>query len=130
MTLGSFFGVGENKRRSRVHRKRVARIKHGGRQGCNSDKRERSWERKEYDGQNRERSSEKNRHVINGCWKLGENECRTYWGDLRKPRRAYMYTVHIRIRGGEFCEKLKPRKPFQHLSLLRFARLKTEHRSQ
>jgi len=73
--------------------------------------RKREIERKEYDTQNLERLLEKNRHVINGCWKSGGNERRAYRGDLGKPRKAYMYTVHIRIEGGEPCEKLKPREP-------------------
>jgi hypothetical protein len=41
--LGSFFGAAKNKR-SRVHRKRVARIKHRGRRGCNNDRGERKRE--------------------------------------------------------------------------------------
>jgi hypothetical protein len=28
-----------------------------------------------------------------------------------KPRKAYMYTVHIRMEGRGICEKLKPRNP-------------------
>ena len=65
-----------------------------------------------YDRQNRERSSEKNRRVINGYWESGGNECRAYWTNLEEPQKAYMYTVHICIEGDEFCEKLKPGRSF------------------
>ena len=37
--FGSFFGAAKTKKRSQVHRERVARIKHRGGQGCNSDRR-------------------------------------------------------------------------------------------
>lgn len=52
----------------------------------------------------------KNRHVINGCWKSGGNERRAYRNSAEKYRKAHMYTAHIRIEGGGFCEKLEPRK--------------------
>lgn len=95
-----FFGATKGRKRNRVHRKRVARIKHGGGHGYDSDRGKwRSRERMEYGRQNRERSSKKNRHVIMVIgirWKR-------VWGilnDLGEPQKAHMYTVHIRMEGG------------------------------
>jgi len=66
-----FFGVVKNKRRSCVHKKRIAGIKHRGGRGYNNDRREKLRRGEEYDIQNRERSSKKNRHVISGLLEIG-----------------------------------------------------------
>jgi len=49
--------------------------------------------------------------IVTSLMKSGRNEDEACWKGLGEPREAYMYTVHIRIEGGEICEKLKPRKP-------------------
>lgn len=65
--------------------------------------------------------------VVTGTWV--ERSVRQM-GGLGKPRKAHMYTVHIRV------ERRNPRKaktkktPSQRVSLLRFARLKQKHVSE
>ena len=50
-------------------------------------------------------------------------------GRLRKPRKAHMYTVHIRVEGRNPLKAETKKTPSQRVSLLRFARLKKRRKS-
>lgn len=115
-----------------MRKKQVARIKHKGSQGYNSNRRGRERDGMEHDIQNRERSTRRNRHVISVCWKSGGNECEAYEIAYENLGIAYMYTVHIRIEGsgGKSVESQNQEMVSQRLSLLRFARLEVKYDSQ
>lgn len=98
MACGSFFGGARNKGRNRVHRKRIARIKHRGR-GCNNDRREGKREIERGIRYTKPRKIiGKNRHVINGCWKSGENERRTSEWLRKTSKSVYVHSTHARRR--------------------------------
>ena len=85
MACGSFFSAGRNKRKSLVHGKRVVGIEHRGWQGYDNERRGKGKSREEG-------SSEKNWAEISV-------------GILEWLGKVYMYTVRIRIEGGESCKK-------------------------